>query len=109
EKMEEVNSIIGGEGNGGVMDPRIHYARDSIVGMGLILESMARSGMKCSEAAAALPQYSMLKTKIDCPTAKSREVIRALKTNAQTAQSNTLDGLRLDWDDRWVHLRASNT
>ena len=109
EKMEETNAIIGGEGNGGVMDPRIHYARDSIVGMGLILEALARGGLKCSEAAAALPQYAMLKTKIDCPTAKSREVIRALKSSAQSAQSSTLDGLRLDWEDRWVHLRASNT
>ena len=109
EKMEETNAIIGGEGNGGVMDPRIHYARDSIVGMGLILESLARGGKKCSEAARALPQYSMLKTKIDCPNAKSREVIRALKTGAQTARASVLDGLRLDWDDRWVHLRASNT
>src|SRR5205814_131607 len=109
EKMEETNAIIGGEGNGGVMDPRIHYARDAIVGMGLILEALARSGEKCSEAAKALPQYSMLKTKIDCPSARSREVIRALKIGAQSATSNTLDGLRLDWDDRWVHLRASNT
>ena len=109
EKMEEVNAVIGGEGNGGVMDPRIHYARDAIVGMGLILESLARSSRKCSEAAAALPQYSMLKTKIDCPAARSREVIRALKVGASTARASLLDGLRLDWDDRWIHLRASNT
>jgi len=109
EKMEELHAIIGGEGNGGVMDPRIHYARDSIVGMGLILESMARSGKRCSALAAALPKYAMLKTKIDCPAAQSREVIRQLKRAAQTAQANTEDGLRLDWDDRWVHLRVSNT
>jgi len=109
EKMEEVNAIIGGEGNGGVMDPRIHYGRDAIVGMGLILEFMARSGKSCSQLAAAVPQYAMLKTKIDCPAARSREVIRTLKSEAQSARANVEDGLRLDWDDRWVHLRASNT
>jgi len=109
EKMEEVNALIGGEGNGGVIDPRIHYGRDAIVGMGLILELMARTGSSCSQLAAALPQYAMLKTKIDCPTAQSREVIRTLKSEAQSARTNLEDGLRLDWDDRWVHLRASNT
>ena len=109
EKMEETHAVIGGEGNGGVMDPRIHYGRDAIVGMGLILESLARSGRKTSEAAAALPKYAMLKTKIDCPSAQSREVIRTLKTASPNAQANIEDGLRLDWEDRWVHLRASNT
>jgi phosphomannomutase len=109
EKMEEVKAIIGGEGNGGVMDPRIHYGRDAIVGMGIILESMARNGKKCSELANALPKYHMLKTKIDCPAAQSRELIRNFKNEAQSARANTEDGLRLDWEDRWVHLRASNT
>ena len=109
ERMKEVKATIGGEGNGGVMDPRIHYGRDAFVGMGLILESMARSGRSCSELARALPQYSMLKTKIDCPTARSREIIRVLKQSAPSANANLEDGLRLDWEDRWVHLRASNT
>ncbi|MCY3023440.1 MAG: phosphoglucosamine mutase [Planctomycetota bacterium] len=109
EKMEEVSAVIGGEGNGGVMDPRVHYGRDAIVGMGLILEFMARSRRRCSQLAAALPQYAMLKTKIECPAARSREVIRKLKGAAKGARATTDDGLRLDWDDRWVHLRASNT
>jgi phosphomannomutase len=109
ERMEELNAIIGGEGNGGVIDPRVHYGRDAIVAMGLVLESLARSRQKCSQSAANLPQYCMLKTKIDCPAAQSREVIRRLKSEAQTARANLEDGLRLDWDDRWVHLRASNT
>ncbi len=109
ERMKQCQAIIGGEGNGGVIDPRIHYGRDAIVGMGLILEYMARSGRKCSQLAGALPQYAMLKTKLDCPAAKSREVIRALKAGAPAARANLEDGLRLDWDDRWVHLRASNT
>jgi phosphomannomutase len=109
EKMEKVQAIIGGEGNGGVMDPRIHYGRDAIVGMGLILELMARTGKSCSQLAAALPQYQMIKTKLDCPTARSRELIRTFKNEAKSARANTEDGLRLDWEDRWVHIRASNT
>jgi len=109
EKMEAVRAVIGGEGNGGVIDPRVHYGRDAIVGMGLILESLARSGQRCSEAANALPRYSMLKTKIECPSPRSREIIRALKADVPAARANLDDGLRLDWDDRWVHLRASNT
>ena len=109
ERMKDLKAVIGGEGNGGVIDPRIHYGRDAIVGMGLILESMGRSGKSCSQLAGALPKYHMLKTKIDCPAARSREVIRALRSDAGSARANTEDGLRLDWDDRWVHLRASNT
>ena len=109
ERMSEARAIIGGEGNGGVIDPRIHYGRDAIVGMGLVLEHMARSGKRIGQLANALPKYSMLKTKIDVPAAQSREVIRKLKAEAADARANTEDGLRLDWEDRWVHLRASNT
>ena len=109
ERMEEAQAVLGGEGNGGIMDPRVHYGRDAIVGMGLILEYLARSEKRCSQLAAELPQYHMLKTKLECPAAQSRQVIRALKAQAQTARANLEDGLRLDWDDRWVHLRASNT
>jgi phosphomannomutase len=109
EKMEAVKAVIGGEGNGGVIDPRVHYGRDAIVGMGLILEQMARSGKRCSELAGALPRYAMLKSKLECPAARSREIIRSLKAAAAAARVNTEDGLRLDWSDRWVHLRASNT
>jgi len=109
EKMEAVKAVVGGEGNGGVIDPRVHYGRDAIVGMGLILELLARSGMRCGQAAGALPRYFMLKTKIECPSARSREIIRALKAEVPAARANLEDGLRLDWEDRWVHLRASNT
>jgi len=109
ERMEKAKAIIGGEGNGGVIDPRVHYGRDAIVGMGLILEYMARTGQSCSQLADALPKYQMLKTKMECPAARSREVIRHLKAETPNARANTEDGLRLDWDDRWVHLRASNT
>jgi phosphomannomutase len=109
ETMEESNAIIGGEGNGGVIDPRVHYGRDAVVGMGLVLELMAKTGQPISAIARALPSYCMLKTKLECPPARSRALIRALKADAGAARVNAQDGLRLDWDDRWVHLRASNT
>jgi len=109
EKMRELNAIFGGEGNGGVMDPRIHHGRDAIVGMGLMLESMARSGEPISALAAALPQYHIEKTKIELPPAQSRALIRQLRSSVKCDRVNIQDGLRLDWQDRWVQLRASNT
>lgn len=109
ERMEELQAAFGGEGNGGVIDPLIHYGRDAIVGMGLILEYLADSGKTVGHLAAALPKWHMIKSKIDAPVAQSREAIRHLKLNPGQARVNTEDGLRLDWEDRWVHLRASNT
>lgn len=109
ERMKEMNAVFGGEGNGGVMDPRIHCGRDAIVGMGLMLEYLACSGKLISELAAELPPWHMLKTKLDIPTAQSREIIRRLKTETPSARASTEDGLRLDWEEGWVHLRASNT
>ncbi|MFH0938022.1 MAG: phosphoglucosamine mutase [Planctomycetota bacterium] len=109
EKMKETDALIGGEGNGGVIDSRIHYGRDAVVGMGLILEYLARSGQRCSQLVATLPKYCMLKTKLDCPVAQGRRLIHTIKIEDRSARVNVEDGLRLDWEDRWVHLRASNT
>ena len=109
ERMKELGAVFGGEGNGGVIDPRVHRGRDAIVGMGLILERLAASGKRVSELAAALPGWHMLKTKLEIPAAQSREIIRRLKAATPEAETNVEDGLRLDWPDRWVHLRASNT
>ena len=109
ERMKELKASFGGEGNGGVIDPRLHYGRDALAGMGLILESLAMAGQKISTMADALPRWHMLKTKLDIPTSQSREILRRIKSEAQEARSNTEDGLRLDWEDRWVHLRSSNT
>jgi phosphomannomutase len=109
ERMEELQASFGGEGNGGVIDPLIHYGRDAIVGMGLILEYLADCDKTIGQLAAALPKWHMIKSKLDAPVAQSREVIRHLKLNPGQARVNTEDGLRLDWEDRWVHLRASNT
>lgn len=109
ERMEDLKAAIGGEGNGGVIDPRVHYGRDAIVGMGLVLEHLAGTGKPLSAVAGALPHWHMIKTKIEVPTARAREVLRRLQREAKAERVSTEDGLRLDWSDRWVHLRASNT
>ena len=109
ERMKDVKAVFGGEGNGGVMDPRVHCGRDAIVGMGLMLEYLTCAEKPVSQLAAELPAWYMLKTKLEIPTAQSREIIRRLKAETPSARVNIEDGLRLDWDDGWVHLRASNT
>jgi phosphoglucosamine mutase len=110
-RMRELGAVIGGEGNGGVIDPRVHYGRDSLVGIGLILEQMARSGKRLSELVAALPQYVIRKTKVDLDRGRIAEALKLLAEEAgsEGARMNTDDGLRLDWDDHWVHVRPSNT
>ncbi|MCZ7648867.1 MAG: hypothetical protein M5U26_27020 [Planctomycetota bacterium] len=109
ERMKDEKASFGGEGNGGVMDPLVHYGRDAIVGMGLILEHLAVTGKPVSQLASALPKWYMVKSRIEIPTARSREMLRRLKAESHEAEVNTEDGLRLDWAERWVHLRASNT
>ena len=110
-RMRAVGAVIGGEGNGGVIDPRVHHGRDSLAGMVLILESLARSGRKLSELVAALPRYHMLKTKAQCPPEKLAVAMAGMRREGQAsgARVNDLDGLRLDWPDAWVHVRPSNT
>jgi len=107
EAMKEHGSPIGGEGNGGVIDSRVHYGRDSLVGIALVLEAMAKTGRKVSELVAALPRYHMLKTRIECPRAYAREILKRLQAEHEGA--DTTDGLKIQWPDAWVHLRPSNT
>jgi len=109
ERMKAEGAVFGGEGNGGIMDPRLHYARDGLMGIAHFLEMLALSGRGVGALAAELPSYVMLKTKVQLPPARGREVVPRLADRAADARVNTEDGLRFDWDDRWVHLRASNT
>jgi phosphomannomutase len=110
-RMRELGAVIGGEGNGGVIDPRVHLGRDSLVGMVLILEAMAKRGRKLSELVAELPRYTMIKTKVECPPQRLAAAVAAIRRAGEGsgAKANDLDGLRLDWPDAWVHVRASNT
>jgi phosphomannomutase len=108
-KMRHTGALIGGEGNGGVIDPRVGFVRDPFIGMGLVLNLMADTGKKLSELAAGLPAYSIIKDKYGVDPRRLPELFAALEQRWPETKPNRLDGLRLDWPDRWVHVRSSNT
>jgi phosphomannomutase len=109
EKMREVNALLGGEGNGGVIDPRVGWVRDPYIGMGLILQLLAETGQKLSALVAELPSYVIVKDKYTVARESLPLLNAALQKRWPEASANQLDGLRLDWPDRWVHVRPSNT
>jgi len=108
-KMKEVNAAIGGEGNGGVIDPQVGLVRDSFVSMAYVLEGLAQRGGTLAEWVATLPNYVIVKDKITCEREKVTHAIAALRKTFGDATASEGDGLRLDWNDRWVQVRASNT
>lgn len=103
------DAIFGGEGNGGPIDPRVILVRDSFVGMALILDALAAREMKIGQLADELPRYEIVKTKIALPPEKIPAALNALEKHFSDAASDRLDGLRLDWPDRWLLVRGSNT
>jgi phosphomannomutase len=109
QKMIQVDALIGGEGNGGVIDPRIGYVRDPYIGMALILNLMVSSGKKLSELVAELPRYHIVKAKHSVERDALPALYSGLKAKWPEAKINEEDGLRLDWPDRWLHVRPSNT
>jgi phosphomannomutase len=109
ERMRAEGAVIGGEGNGGVIDPRVGWVRDPFVGMAFILSLMAETGKSFSELVAGLPRYAMLKTKFEVPRAKLAGAIDAIARRWPDARVNRDDGLRLDGADWWLHVRGSNT
>ena len=110
-KMKEVKAIIGGEGNGGVIFPDSHYGRDALMGIGLFLSYYAQKNQKMSAIKAALPQFEMAKNKIELtPNINVDELIANMHAKYKDIeQCNTVDGLKIDFEDSWVHLRKSNT
>ena len=112
-KMKEVNAIIGGEGNGGVIYPESHYGRDALVGIALFLTSLAKKGCKVSELRATFPDYQIAKNRIDLTPETDVDAIlvkvKEMFAKDATAQVNDIDGVKIDFPDRWVHLRKSNT
>ena len=101
---------IGGEGNGGVIDPRIVPGRDSLVGMAYVLQLMAETGKTISQLVAEIPRYEIVKTKFECRREDADRAVAALKTRVRLSEKiDTQDGIRIDWDDAWVHARPSNT
>ena len=103
------NAVFGGEGNGGPIDPRIGYVRDSFVGMAMVLNAMADRDMSLSELAAELPRYEIYKTKVTMPADAVAGALDKLESHFQNAESNRMDGMRLDFPGRWLLVRASNT
>lgn len=101
--------VIGGEGNGGVIDPRVVHIRDSLAGAGLILEMLSGRRKPLSELAAELPVYTMVKDKVTLGKATPAAVLEAVRKTFADAQADTRDGLHLSWADGWLHVRASNT
>ena len=112
-KMKEVNAVIGGEGNGGVIYPESHYGRDALVGIALFLTALAKKGCKVSELRKTFPDYQIAKNRIDLTpdTDVDAILVKVKEMFAQdpTAQVNDIDGVKIDFPDRWVHLRKSNT
>ncbi len=108
--MKNVHAVIGGEGNGGVIYPASHYGRDALVGIALFLTQLAQKGMKVSELRKTYPSYFMAKNRIDLkPTTDVDAILEKVKELYKNEQVNDIDGVKIDFVDRWVHLRKSNT
>lgn len=109
-KMKAVNAVIGGEGNGGVIYPESHYGRDALVGIALFLSSLAQKGCKASELRATFPNYYIAKNRIDLtPSTDVDAILRKVKEMYGDEQVTDIDGVKIDFPDKWVHLRKSNT
>ena len=110
EKMKATNAVIGGEGNGGVIYPELHYGRDALVGIALFLTFMAKTGKKCSEIRSQYPAYTISKNKIELqPNMNVPEIMQKMAAKYVDYEVNTIDGVKIDFPDGWVHLRPSNT
>jgi phosphomannomutase len=109
EMMKQQRCILGGEGNGGVIDPRVVYVRDSLTAMALTLQVMADAGESLSEIIAQMPRFAMVKQKIPCRPEQVAPALDAVQQKFARDQINTVDGVRIDWPEGWVHVRGSNT
>ncbi|MDQ1149453.1 phosphoglucosamine mutase [Sphingobacterium zeae] len=109
-KMKEVDAVIGGEGNGGVIYPASHYGRDALVGVAIFLTHLAKLGKKASAYRASLPQYFMSKNKITLtPELDIDNLLAKMQEKYKHEDHSTIDGLKIDFENEWVHLRKSNT
>lgn len=109
-RMKETHAVIGGEGNGGVIYPELHYGRDALVGIALFLSHLAHEGMKVSELRATYPNYFIAKNRIDLtPETDVDAILAKVKALYKDEEINDIDGVKIDFPDKWVHLRKSNT
>jgi phosphomannomutase len=110
KKMKEVNAVIGGEGNGGIIVPELHYGRDALIGIALFLTHLAKSGKSIKALRGTYPDYFISKNKIELDESVDVKTIFAqIKDKYKNQPINTEDGLRIEFDKEWVHLRTSNT
>jgi phosphomannomutase len=109
DAMLKNNALIGGEGNGGVIDPRIVPGRDSLVGMAYVLGLMSSTGKSLSQLVADTPRYEIVKTKFECQREDANRAVEAIKQEFAKEKVDTQDGIRIDWPTAWVHARPSNT
>lgn len=108
--MKETNAVIGGEGNGGIIYPELHYGRDSLVGVALFLSLYAEKKMKMTELRDSYPQYSMIKSKVNLsPDLNVDKILSEIQKKYASERLTTVDGVKIDFEEGWVHLRKSNT
>jgi phosphomannomutase len=108
--MKDTDAVIGGEGNGGIIFPELHYGRDSLVGVALFLTHLAEKKMKVSELRATYPSYFMSKNKIQLtPDLDVDAILKAVEAHYKNEEVTTIDGVKIDFAENWVHLRKSNT
>lgn len=110
EMMKQTGAVIGGEGNGGVIYPELHYGRDALAGIALFLTHLAKSGKKCSELRKSYPDYFISKNKIELtPDVDVERILEKIKALYRHEKISTVDGVKIDFENEWVHLRKSNT
>lgn len=111
KKMQEVNAVVGGEGSGGIIVPDLHYGRDALVGIACVLQHLAEKEMSSSELRATYPDYFMSKSKIQLDELgkEADEVLDIVKKHYSNLNPNTTDGVKVDFEEGWIHLRKSNT
>jgi len=109
EEMQKQNAVIGGEGNGGVIYPRLNFARDSLVGMALILHLLARTGQTITELVNSLPRFAMIKEKMKCPSDKISSILRMVRQEYATYPMDLRDGVKVSLPHGWFLVRGSNT
>jgi phosphomannomutase len=110
EKMKDKNAVIGGEGNGGIIYPALHYGRDALVGIALFLTNLAEKEISCKSLRKTYPNYFISKNKIDLDLSVDiAKLLKTLESKFSLNNINTIDGLKINFDDGWVHLRRSNT
>ncbi len=110
KKMKETNAIIGGEGNGGIIYPELHYGRDALVGIALILSHLATKNVTLSRLRSTYPDYTISKNKIDLPASIDMDaILNSMADKYKKQPINRIDGVKIEFDEEWVHLRKSNT